>query len=483
MKLPPRTISALLGVATFALTAIRILSFGYLPPDDVLRHSAFATTQRTWDQILLGRPEALFDQSPGWHGFLRLVHHLTKASPEALAIFSIFFCLVLFLAAGLLWVQRWEAWALTLAALFLLDGALIQRLTLGRPFLITESLVVCLLGSIRIPRLDPWRSKRHAGWLLAGMIATWVHGSWYLLFLLPTCLIVARRWREALRLGAALLVGCFLGALLTGHPFRFLWGEVAHLVSALGQSAQVPFLVMEFLPGGKDQSLLVPALVGLMAVWMGKSAGRVPLSRDGVLILGIFAWIMGYFWVWRFYLDWAFPALALWTAWRLDEILDELHSVRFGKTLFSGLTAMFFIFGVAMNSSGRWSTDGRDFGLDPSKVTDRLLLPEPGGVLYSNSMYVFYATFFMNPEGQWHYILGYEPGLMNAEDYQVFQLSFTKLGAPKALEPWVSRMTARDRLVILGVPNAAPGIPQLHWTFAAPNKWVGQKIRGSANGS
>ncbi|HWQ07810.1 MAG TPA: hypothetical protein VN436_01835, partial [Holophaga sp.] len=131
MKAAGRGLSILLPLAVPALAMAWILGSGYLPPDDVLRHSAFATTQRTWDQILVGRPEALFDQSPGWHAFLRLLHHLTGASPEGLAVFSIFFCFMLFLAVGLLWVRRWEAWLLTLAVFIWADGALVQRLALG----------------------------------------------------------------------------------------------------------------------------------------------------------------------------------------------------------------------------------------------------------------------------------------------------------------------------------------------------------------
>ena len=47
-------------------------------------------------------------------------------------------------------------------------------------------------------------------------------------------------------------------------------------------------------------------------------------------------------------------------------------------------------------------------------------MPGQGGVLYSADMTVFYQTFFKNPNGDWRYILGYEPAFMPDADFQVF---------------------------------------------------------------
>ena len=64
-----RLLFQLVAFLTFVGACLRILAHGYLPPDDALRHAAFAVSGRSWDQLLVGRPEALFDQSPGWHAF------------------------------------------------------------------------------------------------------------------------------------------------------------------------------------------------------------------------------------------------------------------------------------------------------------------------------------------------------------------------------------------------------------------------------
>lgn len=473
MTTPKRLPLHLLGIATFALACFRILSFGYLPPDDVLRHAAFATTHRNWGQILVGRPEALFDQSPGWHAFLRILHACTGWDPETLALVSIALCLMLFLSIGLLWVRHWEAWALTLAAFFLVDGALIQRLSLGRPFIVTAAITLCLLGSVRTPGLQPWRSWRHLGWLLGGALATWVHGSWYLLLLIPGAVLLAGRWLEALRLGAALLAGCLLGALLTGHPASFLGGQLAHLGAALGQPSQLNALAMEFLPG--LQPLLLLPFIGLAALWNHARPKSLGLQQDATFILGVLAWIVGYFWVWRFYLDWAFPALALWTAWQLDDALEEAQPVGWSRAQLSAFTMLCFVAVAGANLSERWSVIGSGSGLDARRPAEAALLPEPGGVLYATSMRVFYATFFHNPEGQWKYVLGYEPGMMTPEDAAVYQAFFSAPDKAQALAPWIARMGAGDRLVLEAPAGHPPRIPTLVWSYAEPNKWVGRK--------
>ena len=459
---------------TFVGACLRILAHGYLPPDDALRHAAFAVSGRSWDQLLVGRPEALFDQSPGWHAFLRLLHAVTGWGPEALVLVSVGLCLLLFFLAGLLWVRHWEAWVLTLAAFFLMDGSLIQRLALGRPFVVTAALLVCLLGSVRTPGLRPWWSRHHLGWVAACALATWIHGSWYLLLLVPGAVLLAGRWREALRLGAALLAGCLLGATLTGHPFRFALGQVGHLWAALGQPATPKGLAMEFLPG--LQPLLPLVFMGLAALWNRQQIRLRGLQTDATFILAALTWIAGYAWVWRLYLDWAFPAMALWTTWQLDEALSEAQLPTWGRVQLSALAAVAFVAITGVDLSGRWTLDGSSQGLAPLRPDTDALLPEPGGVLYATSMYVFYATFFHHPHGQWRYVLGYEPGLMKAEDAAVYQASFGPQEPSRALAPWIRRMGPKDRLVLEGSSNQPPRITALSWTYTGINKWVGRKL-------
>jgi len=460
---------AILALWVFALGVLRILSFGFLPPDDVLRHSAFAVGHRNWSEILVGRPEALFDQAPGWHALLRGLHAMFGWGPDALATFSIVFCLMVFLASGLFWVRRWEAWVLALAVCFLCDGDLILRMALGRPFVLTSALLVLLMGSLHTPPSWRWQTLL---WGLGAALATWVHGSWYLLFLLPLSVFLAGHLVMACRLALAIALGCVVGASLTGHPVAYLLGQFAHLIHALGREAYPGSLAMEFLPG--RQTLLLPLLVVAVAMVHGRRYGLVRLLRDPLLILGLLTWALGFFRVWRFYLDWAFPALALWMALRLDEAVAPFLS-GWRRYLCAGMAALLFLVGVGMNRKGRWSENGRINGLSPGNPRERMLLPGPGGVLYSNSMFVFYGTYFLNPNGDWKYVLGFEPGLMMEEDDWVYQSTYRTRDWDQALAPWVRRMGPRDRLVLLGPPNGPPAVGGLAWFFVAPNKWVGLK--------
>src|ERR1019366_9367145 len=88
-------------------------------------------------------------------------------------------------------------------------------------------------------------------------------------------------------------------------------------------------------------------------------------------------------------------------------------------------------------------------------------MPDQGGILYSADMAIFYQTFFKNPNADWRYILGYEPGFMPDEDFQVYHKVLWNFGDAKAYEPWVDKVRLQDRLVIHGDKNGPPNIPQL----------------------
>ncbi len=77
-------------------------------------------------------------------------------------------------------------------------------------------------------------------------------------------------------------------------------------------------------------------------------------------------------------------------------------------------------------------------------------MPDKGGILYSADMGVFYQTFFKNPTGDWRYMLGFEPALMPADDFETYQSILWNDGDAKAYAPWVEKMKPADRLVIRG---------------------------------
>ena len=48
-------------------------------------------------------------------------------------------------------------------------------------------------------------------------------------------------------------------------------------------------------------------------------------------------------------------------------------------------------------------------------------MPEPGGIVYSPSLDVFFRTFYANPRADWRYLLGFEPGIMPREDRRILR--------------------------------------------------------------
>ena len=453
---------------TLLLLPLGILARGYMPPDDALRHAAFAVTHRTWPQVIIGRPEALFDQSPGWHALLRALHGLLGWGPEALVTFSIAGLLVCFLATGLPLVRRWENWAAALGLLFLGDPATILRFTLGRPFILTSLTILILLGTSRDPVRRPWGARLHLAWLGLAALAAACHGSWYLLAMAPGALLLTGRFREALRMGAVVAAGVVVGAVLTGHPVTLLAGNLMHLRDALGHAGGPHALVSEFLPGRQPRLPLVLALAaGAAAVLRTRS---LRLLREPLFLLALVTWGLGYYKVWRFYLDFSFPALALWMAWALDDALEGLP----GRWAAALAASVLLAAVILPDRGGRWSKDGTVGGLDPRIPAQAALLPDPGGIIYSNTMFVFYQDFFRNPDADWRYVLAYEPGMMWPGDRAIVDALYAGADPAPTVAPWVARMTPRDRMIIDGMPGWPPPVPALRWTRAGYRRWSGR---------
>ena len=60
----------------------KIISYGFLPMDDALRHAAKTVSGKSWQQILVMRDDFPIDPSPGWQKILEWVHESTVATPN-----------------------------------------------------------------------------------------------------------------------------------------------------------------------------------------------------------------------------------------------------------------------------------------------------------------------------------------------------------------------------------------------------------------
>ena len=463
----------LLVSLTLLLLPFRLLNYGYLPTDDALRHAAKAISGKPWQQILVMRPDITIDHNPGWHWILAALHHLAHWDARTLVAFSVVSMFLVFASAPLPWLKRPEAWLASLAIVMLVCPYYADRVFLGRPLLITVGVSLALLSLWTHP--DEKEISRIKLAVTASLIAiaTCVHGTWYLLVLLPLAFFLARLWRKGLLLTLCWAIGSFAGALLTGEPLAFLKQSILIPFLALGQHAPPTFYVTEFQPYSGSYPALIPVVVVLVWRWLTRRPLQC-LLRDPVLWLAFLGCLLG-FYVVRFWLDWGIPALALWLARQIQEALEaHLEGKSYGRLPIGCLAALVLLLGPTSDHNARWSRYGHFECLDANQPDQAAWLPAPGGILYNLDLSVFYQTFFKNPHGEWRYVLGFEPTFMRPEDLAVHLELCRTLNAIHSCAPWVKRMTPADRLVLLAGPRTRPAIPELEWHYTVSNTWVGR---------
>src|SRR5271170_3278615 len=176
----------------FVILAIplKIISYGYLPSDDALRHAAKAVSGKSWSEILVLNDVYKIDHEFGWNLLLEKIHRWTNWNTESLVIFSVVAMFILVGWSALPWLKRPEAWLATLM-LATLVAAVCGRMTLGRPYLVTFTVLLTLLFL-----WQKFGSSPPKTWML----------------LLATALFA---------LGVCWVAGVFIGSALTGHPLEY----------------------------------------------------------------------------------------------------------------------------------------------------------------------------------------------------------------------------------------------------------------------
>jgi hypothetical protein len=461
-----------LVLAVLVLIPVRIVELGYLPTDDALRHAAKAVSGKSWNEILVLRPDITMDSHPGWHATLGAVHGITGVGAHGLVLFSV---IALFVAATLgpaLLLRRPESWLLSLLVLAVADPAVLSRLLQGRPFLLSAGVLAVVL--LLWPDLAAARGRRTVLAAVTVLIAaaTWIHASWYLFVLPLVALGLAREWRAARRLALCLALGVAIGAVLTGQPLAFLRQTLVHPVLSLGGSEPQRTLAIEFQPAG-GSALLVLYLLGALAFRALRGAWRKSAVDNPVFLLAAMGWVLGFVGI-RFWADWGVPAAMVWLALELQDYLESASSGtnprRLAVAAAAGLTCFL---AITSDTSSRWSR------LDPTfwpllGAEAAPYLPDPGGILYSDEMRLFYQLFYRQPRAPWRYQVGYEPGLMPPEDLKVYrQILIAR--TTQAFAPWVAKMRPEDRLIVRSLGERPPAIEGLEWHRVGGEIWSGHK--------
>jgi hypothetical protein len=454
---------------------LKIISYGYLPGDDALRHCAKAVSGKSWPEILVFGDSYRIDHNIGWHGILGGVHGATGWNAEALVIFSVVALFIIVNAALLPWLKRPEAWLVALLAAMIVSD-LPQRFLLGRPFNVSIAVLMIILFVAR-------KSKPELKYFLvftAMLVAsTFIHGVWYLWLLPVAAFLFAGEFLWARLVAGAWLAGTFLSAVLTGHPTDYLAHAVTMAVHGVGQHTTNSTQVTELQPFAGDilAVLIVGALVALR--WLMKS-NAVPLTRSPAFWLMCGCWMLG-FRVSRFWEDWGWPALMVLIVTEVEFLfVAKFTADSTRRLLLTVILALATFLAVTCDLNGRYTKNLTWQFLSVAEHPELDgWMPEAGGILYSADMGIFYQTFYKNPTADWRYILGYEPALMPAEDFETYHSIMWNNGDAKAYAPWVNKMKPADRLVIRGNGNERPNIPQLEWDYGVSGIWIGRTPRTS----
>jgi len=456
---------------------LKVETYGFLPPDDAVRHSAFATVEKSWNDILVS-DRHIPDMHIGWHTTLRAVHSLSGVDADGLVVFSVVSMFLLWAIPPLFMVRRPESWLLALLVGYGLLG-LSLRVFLGRPYIFHLAVLSWIL--LQTDRLN--EKKNSWGLILfltlALALSMWWRTTWFMYALPVLAFIMARRWRATLRLLGMLAVAFFLVLPFTG--IQLMWDSLALSWQLLGSANYVTQLVTELRPLTGYGTILL--LVGLFLIWLrfrGRSL-RTFLDTPAfyLLLISIFLGASAGKW-WQ---DFGVPSLVVLMALEFDaffadpsvseKLLPEFSLRR--ALLGIGVALLLFRFLVA-DEGGRWTASLHNEYVDIADESIQEGLPEKDGIVYSSSSRVFFQTFFKHPEAPWQYILGFESALMPPEDLKIYRRIQWNGGATQCFKPWLEKMRPQDRLWIMqGRGAPAPHISGLKWTHLTSYIWSGQK--------
>jgi hypothetical protein len=471
----PLAVWALVILVILAIP-LKIIGYGYLPGDDALRHAAKAVSGKPWPEILVVGPAFQVDHNFGWHFLLRQFHLINHCGTEALVLLSVVGLFVLVGWSALPWLKRPEAWLIALTAAVLTSDVPL-RFLIGRPFILTIAGLLTILFAWQAQGTSPpkWWT---AVWLAALIaVCTFIHGVWYLWALPVAAFFLAGQFRWGWMLVAGWVAGTLLGALLTGHPFAAPGQAVIMAIRAFGMHTTQRTLVSEFQPAAGNVFGLV-ILGGLLILRQLAGLKARPLTNHPAFWLAALTWLLS-FKATRFTEDWGWPALMVLMTCDLQLLLQARMAADSFKrlALAGGLAAAAFL-AITNDGGSRWTYNLTQQYLTTAEHPElKGWMPDKGGILYSGDMTMFYQTFFKNPQGDWRYILGYEPGFMPDEDFQVYHKILWNFGDAKAYQPWVDKMRPEDRLVIRGGRGAPPNIPQLDWEYGVSGIWIGRTPR------
>ena len=464
-------------IAIFVVVVIpfKIIGYGYLPADDALRHAAKAVSGKPWSEILVLNPVYRIDHEFGWNWLLRRAHLLENWDAQSLVIFSVALLFILVNLAGVAWLRRPEAWLV----LMLVSMVLVfypMRLLLGRPYLITLASLIAILFLWRSRRGSPPEKSDFAIMSAFMACSVFFHGAWYLWVLPIGSFFLAGEYLWFIAVGVSWVIGVIVGSALTGHPFGYPIQALQLAFLAVGAHFTQRTMVTELQPFSGD-TLTLLTFGGLLLLRALTKINSIPVAKDPAFWLAAICWILG-FKVSRFWLDWGWPALMVLAAWDVQLLLESrLAQDSFKRLgLVCGVAAALYLC-VTCDFGSRWTSTLTNQYLQASDSDLEGLMPDKGGIFYTADMSLFYQTFYKYPNGDWRYMLGFEPTWMPKSDFETFQKIMWNFNGGEAYAPWVKQMTSADRLAVRSGAGGSPDIAGLEWKYAVDGIWIGRVPR------
>jgi hypothetical protein len=461
---------ACIFTAVILLISFRVISYGFIPSDDAMRHVAKVISGKDWAEVLILRPDITMDSHIGWYKILDLIYKTTGCDKDSLIVFSVVSLFIFFCMIPLFFLERSEAWLISVLIVSVASSPALVRIFSGRPYIFTMAVVV-LLGFIW-PRFKnkpiPWGSVISLTILIA--LATWIHSLWYMFALPVLCFFLAKEWRAGFVVAICTLLGVLIGMMITGQPIQFFQQTLGHSFHSFGGHTLSRQLVDELQPFGGEiiMVIVVMAILGWRAI---RKEWNVQAIMTPMFILALTSWTLGFL-VARIWTDWGIPALLVWMTLEFEEYLKKsMDSLSFRRVWLAATVACVLFLSISSDNNSRWTKNIPRQYLSVDNPQHKEWLPEKGGIFYNSHMSLFYETFYANPHVDWHYILGFEPSMMPQYDLVVYRkIQFSNSSLPAYA--WVKKMRPQDRLVLKCA--TVPPIKELLWYQAIPNTWIGR---------
>jgi hypothetical protein len=456
------------------LIPLKISSYGNIPPDDAMRHAAFAVDNRTWGEVLVLRESILdsVDSHPGWHSLLRFLHQTLGFDTEGLVIASFVSAFFLFTTIGLYASGRPLVWMITLLTLYLVDGGVIIRVLLGRPFAISMAIALAILfiwqRENRLPKIIEYATTS----FLLGF-AIYLHPSWYLWLIFPPAFALCGRWEDAFRFGTCLLIAMLIATGLAQSYYNIVFYPLHHwLISMTQDPLRRVHLVGEFQPGTGVLLVVITVVITIVTLSLRGRDWRQLVSRPDFCIM-VIGWVAGLY-VTRFWSDWGSVGFIVWLCGMLSSLEFRSAPSEKLKVAVSVLICISLLLLIGSDTGGRYSHPLKDVLVTKPVEELRKALPDKGGILYGTDMRFFYQTYYRMPDAGFRYVIGFEPGMMTRENWDTLRKIQFNDGSKASYALWLKKMTYADRIEIPA--SYKPAIDGFEFESYA-GRWIGKKVK------